>query len=178
MRRLGILGHALVVAVVGLLCAVAPARAGFSGDVQSSATRIDGGLYLYTYVVSDAASSTASITEFDVTVKDPNVTGSITAPGNFFTFYSPTDSLLSFTAFDAGIAPGTSGTFSFVSSYEPGQVSESIQGFDSSASSPVSLAGMVTGAATVPEPSSLVMCALGAIGGFGLIARSARKRSV
>ena len=178
MRKPGPGRKVLTYAILALALSFTPARAGFNASVTATEAPRAGGLYLYTYTVSVAASSTVSASEFDVAVNDPIGLGSITPPNDFFTFYSPGDSTISFTAFDAGITPGHSGTFSFTSLSAPGRgmVPDLIRGLDSSTFTVDDIPGMIIGPAVVPEPSSLLLCALGGVG-VGLLARARRRPS-
>ena len=166
----------------GLLCLLlgltfgpaSSASAAFNVSVTASETQLDTNSYLYSYLVSNRASSSVAVSEFDISVNDPFGVTSLTAPGDFFTFYNPGDLSIAFYATDAGIAPGMSATFSFISSSAPGLVPDLVRGLDSSTFNNVDSPGMVIGAATaVPEPSSLVLCLLGA---SGLAARHRSRR--
>ena len=171
-RRLAFLYAGLVLA-----CAQAPARAGFDASVAVNVTS-SGDLYTYTYTVTVAADSTVPVSEFDVAVNDPVGLTSITTPGDFGYFYNPGDPYIAFsiTGIDDGIDAGQSGIFSFTSLSAPGLVSDQLQGLDSSTFTVDSDPGVILGAAIVPEPSSLMLCALGGIG-VGLFGRARRSRS-
>ena len=161
-------------AILALACGPDAARAGFNTSVAVNETALSGGLYLYSYTVTDLKSSTVAISEFDVAVNDPIGLKSIISPNDFFTFYNPGDSLITFTAFDDGIIPGSSGVFSFISTSAPGLVADIVFGNDSSTGNLASSPGTILG--PVPEPSSLLMCGLGAVGVLGMVARSRRRQ--
>ena len=128
--------------------------------------------------MTNAATSTVSISEFDLAVNDPIGLTSITNPNNFITFYNPGDSFITFTTFDGGIAPGSAGVFLFISFSGPGLVSDLVRGLDSSLFNNVDVSGIVVGPATVPEPSSLLLCGLGAVAPLGLALRSRWRRPI
>ena len=173
MRRSG-----LLCTILALACGPAAARAGFDVSISATDTRQANGNYLYSYTVTDLPTSTIAITEFDIAVNDPIGVTSIKSPSDFFTFYNPGDSSLTFTTFDDGILPGSAGVFSFISSSAPGLVPELIRGLDPSTFTVVDVPGTVIGPSlAVPEPSSLLMCGLGAVGSLGLIARSRWRRA-
>ncbi len=163
-------------ALLVLACGAVDARAGFDVSISASDTRQADGSYLYSYALMNAATSTVSISEFDLAVNDPIGLTSITTPSNFITFYNPGDTSITFTAIDGGIAPGSVGVFSFISFSGPGMVSDLIRGLDSSTFNNTDVSGIVVGPATVPEPSSLLLCGLGAIAPLGLALRSRWRR--
>ena len=168
-------GALVLLATIG-----ASARADFIATESTTVTRLSPSLYLYSYSVSVAANSTASVSEFDLALNAPINANSIVSPSNFFAFYTTGDPFISFTAFDNGtpfngIAPGSSGTFSFTSAFGPATASYQVSGIDPNAGF-VALSGTTAAPSIVPEPSSLMLLGCGLCGAVGL-ARRARGRS-
>ncbi len=176
MRPPHIVRTVLFGALIALGMTSAPARAAFVATESTTVTASTGGSYLYSYTIAVAPTSTVAATEFDLQLNaaiDPN---SIISPSDFFTFYTPGDPFITFTAFDNGIAPGSSGTFSFTSTVGPGMGGYSTSGLDNSNFSNPSVQGMTfVPGVTVPEPSSLLLTGLGACGALGGYARSRRR---
>ena len=151
------------------LAGVAPARADFIATETTNVVAINPSLYFYSYTVTVAANSTASVSAFDLALSAPILTAGITYPMNFF----------SFPAFGngapfIGIAPGSSGTFSFYSNYAPGTFAYQAAGFDTNSGTPGAIQGTTLAPSLVPEPASLVLSGLGLCMALGLGARSRR----
>ena len=166
----------LPLALLALATLAPQARAGFNAMVVETNAQQPGGLYLYTYVVLNTGGTGATpISEFDLGVNDPIGLTMISSPSDFINFYSPGDASISFIATDAGIAAGSAGVFSFESASAPGLVADQALGYDANFNQS-SIQGFITGAAVVPEPSSLLMLGLGSAGVLGLLARSRGRR--
>ena len=165
-----------LVALFIIALAFGPARAhgGLMTSVSETTTTPQTGGYLYTYTVSNASTSTVGVSEFDVGVFT-SITP-VSMPADFFNFYTPGDSYISFVAFDSGIAPGTTGTFSFSSSGVPGLQPDLVRGLDTTTFSVVDNPGQVISA--VPEPSSLALAGFGVLGVLGLMSRRRPPRVV
>ena len=176
MRRICLQWAFPILTILALAWSPASARAGFIATETTSVTQQASGLWSYSYTVAVGATSSATVSEFDLLVYAPVDPNSIVTPSNFYTFYNPGDSVINFTAFDSGIAIGSTGTFSFLSAFAPGSAGYQVQGLITSNTGPNSTAD-ITGftSAPVPEPSSLLMCGLGTAGVLGLISRSRRR---
>ena len=175
MKRHGLHCKAFFCAILALACGPAAARAGFDISVTATESKLANGYYLYSYAVVDLPTSTVAVTEFNIAVYDPIGLTSIKSPSDFFAFYNPGDLIVTFDTFDDGILPGSSGTFSFWSTSAPGLVPYLVRGLDSSSFTAPGVSGTIIG--PVPEPSSLLLCGLGAVGGLGMAARSRRRRA-
>ena len=157
-------------------------RGDFIATESTSVQKLSSNLYFYSYTVSVSANSTASASEFDLSLNAPVMENTIVNPTNFFAFYTSGDPFITFTAFDngtpfSGIAPGSSGTFSFYSSFSPVMGFYQTSGFDSTSGVFSTVTGSVLVPGLVPEPSSLLLSSLGFCGVLGLVARS-RSREV
>ena len=178
MRPADVLKFVFLGALLAPAMAAAPARAAFVATETTNVVLEKNGFYMYSYTIAVAASSTVSASEFDLQLYAPIDPNSIISPSNFFTFYTVGDPFISFTAdynpngFD-GIAPGSTGTFSFVSAAAPGNGSYQTSGLDDSSGSVDAIPGITN--IPVPEPSSLLLTVLGASGGLGWFARGRRR---
>ena len=157
----------------------APARAGFVASVLSGVTQEAGGVYLYSYQVMDAATSTLAVSEFDMVLpSDANLQSIMPQPG-FLTLYTPGDLTISFSSTDPStdIGPGMIGLFSFTSMDPPTLGSFSLLTFDDpNGFGPGDvISGVTLAPGAVPEPGSLVLLGLGLPGAIGLIARGRRR---
>ena len=177
MRNLVHVARAALGVTLALACSAAPTRAAFDVSLNSAVTVQAGGTYLYTYTLAVASTSTITASEFNVSVLDPTPAGltAITSPLNFFAFYTPGDSTISFTSFDDGIGVGGSGIFSFVSTLGPVSAPALIRGLNSTNFSTASSSFVVFAPGVVPEPSSFLMGSLGVVGLFGWMRRSSRR---
>jgi len=162
----------------------------FIATETSSVNPLANGEYLYSYTVSVAANSTAYASEFDLALGGSIDTTSLPInPSNFTSVYAPGDSFtgasISFYATNdgtqnlnsIGISPGSSGTFSFLSTNAPTTGAFQVLGIDSTAGI-VTVQGSAIVPGTVPEPSSLLLTGFGACGALGLFARSRRRPTV
>ncbi len=165
------------------LGSVAPARASFIATETTNVVAVNPSLYFYSYTVTVSAASTSSVSEFDLALSAPILDAGITFPMNFFSFYTSGDPFITFTAFDngapfIGIAPGSSGTFSFYSNYAPGAFGYQASGFDTNSGTPGAIQGTTLAPSLVPEPASLLMSGLGLCMALGLGVRSRRSAVV
>ena len=189
MRRPNV-GIVFLGAILVLAFCSAPSQGAFIATETSSVNPLANGEYLYSYTVTVAANSTAFASEVDLALGGTiDTTASIINPNNFTSVYSPGDSFtgpsISFYATNdgtqnpltIGISPGSSGTFSFLSTNAPTTGAYQILGIDSTAGI-VTIQGSAIVPGTVPEPSSLLMSGLGVCGALGLFARSRRRPTV
>ena len=152
-----------------LTAGATPVQAGFNASVATSVTPEAGGLYLYTYFVTDGATSTLGVSEFDMVVPASANLQSLTAPTGFLSLYTPGDVTVSFSSTDSttDIAPGMTGVFSFTSLGAPTLGQYSLLTFDdTSFGSGDVLTGVTIAPGIVPEPASLILLGLGL--GLGL----------
>jgi PEP-CTERM motif len=141
--------------------------------VSPTVTPEAGGLFLFNYSVSNSPTSTVGVAEFDLTVSTAANLTSITNPTGFLDLYTPGDTFISYLSGDptTDIAPGSSGAFSFVASVGPAAASDLFRGYDLSGNLTQST-GFTLAPAAVPEPSVLVLLA---IGGLCLIGARSRR---
>jgi PEP-CTERM motif len=166
---------------------IVPARAGLIGSVSVNITPETGGLSLYTYTVSVDSASTSAVSEFDLNITAGKTSGiitpvgallsSITMPTGFINLYTLGDPTISFLSTDAStdISPGSMGVFSFVSTSNPILQPFQLSTFDGTGST---VMGSVLAPTSVPEPSSLVLSGLGAMGVIGWLARARFRKHV
>ncbi len=171
----------LSIMIVGTAWGLVPAsaRAGFVASLSATVTPEAGGSFLYAYAINVSPSGTVAASEFDLSLPAPIDPTSIIMPTDFFSFYNYGDPDISFIALDAGILPGSSGTFSFMSTYGPGPVDSLVRGLDMSTYNVDDLSGTVSGpvSVSVPEPSSWLMAATAALGVAGLFVGNRRPGS-
>ena len=168
--------------LLALGLSVAPVRGDFIATETTNVQQLSSNLYFYSYTVNVASNSTASASEFDLSLNAPIMENTIVNPTNFFAFYTSGDPFITFTAFENGtpfngIAPGSSGTFSFYSGFAPVTGFFQTSGFDNTSGVFSTVTGSALVPGMVPEPSSLLLSGLGFCGVLGLIARS-RSRAV
>jgi PEP-CTERM motif len=163
---------------------ISPARAGLLASVSVVIAPEGDGMSLYTYTVSVDPASTSAVSEFDLNLTSGTTSGidtpvgaplsSITMANGFINLYTLGDPTISFYSTDPStdIAAGTSGMFSFISLSDPVSQPYQLSTFDGSGGVVV---GSVLAPTSVPEPSTLVLSGLGALGVVGVIARTRRR---
>ncbi len=180
---------ALLLAFFALAAGAPSARAAFDATLVGTVSAPVAGVYTYTYTLTAQADSTP-ITELDLTLAAPIDPNSVTvyagkgAVGtaiatDFFGFYNAGDPDIQFYYAGAGLGLGGTTldirTFTFTSMFGSGGASTSLFLMGGADPTAAGLAGSVIGPAIpAPEPSSLLMCGLGAIGGLGLLRRNRR----
>jgi len=155
---------ALHVALMLWLCDPGSAWAGFVTSLSSSVTETTDHLYQYTYTLTGESQSTISAYSFALAVDDNANLQTITGPSDWSPSYSQGATTITWST-GTGLAPGNSAIFSFISGEPPVSSSYQLIGFDptnfqfytnpGSTSSP--------GIASIPEPSSLILAAMGTI---------------
>jgi hypothetical protein len=157
------------------------ARAGMIATVSVDIVSEGSGMALYTYTVAVDPASTSAVSEFDLNITSGTTSGintpvgaplsSITMANGFINLYTLGDPTISFLSTDPStdIAPGTSEMFSFISTANPVLQPFLLSTFDGSGST---VAAFVLGPTTVPEPSSVFLLGVGAIGLSGCFARA------
>jgi hypothetical protein len=139
------------------------ASAGLVTSLTVNTSPEPGGLTLYSYTLSDLASSTLPAVEFTLSVSPTANLGAITGPSGWQITYQAGDSEVDFASpSDAtDILPGSQGVFSFTSALTPVSTDYLIIGFDSSTITIDTNQGQIAGPATaVPEPCSLHLLCL------------------
>jgi hypothetical protein len=143
------------------------ARAGLITNVAVSTTPVSGGLTEYDYTVSDLSSSTITASFFFVAVDTTANLSAMSAPTGWDISYATGDPVIEFSSPDPSldIIPGSFGLFSFDSPLAPIITTDAVAGIDSNFNY-VQNVGSILGpaVASVPEPSSALLCALGILG--------------
>lgn len=139
-------------------------------------------LFKYTYSLSVDPASTFTATDFSLDVSPASHIQAITSPAEWTAIYAPGDPFIYwFAPFDGSqdVLPGTSASFSFLSSFSPDLQAYSSFGIDPNAFESDLVDGLVDSPSTppstgaVPEPGSLALWSLGTLG----LALFARRRS-
>ena len=164
---------------MALLCLaglnLATARADYSPTISATVTNEPGGLYLFDYTVVAPSGSTLPVSELYVQVFEGATLSGISAPAGFDVQYTPGDSSIGFLSSDSStdIAPGLTGTFSFLSTQAPQPGTYLIRGIDATGSTFDQTPPGLLVAAPVPEPTGLI---LGLVGGLSVAAGVRRRR--
>ncbi len=143
------------------------ARADLITNVGVSTAPVSGGLTQYDYTVSDESSSTITASFFFVAVDTTANLSAMTAPSGWDISYATGDTVIEFSSPDSSldIIPGSFGLFSFESPLTAVMTADAVAGVDPNFNY-VQNVGMTLGPAlaSVPEPSSALLCALGMLG--------------
>jgi hypothetical protein len=160
-----------------LWAVAAPARGDLITDLTVSVSPPSGGLYSYSYTLTDQTSSTLDASQFFLAVAPGANLSAISAPTGWDVFYAAGDPDVSFLSSDSSfdLSPGTVGNFSMVSAVGPALASDLVRGLDDSTGTFAENSGTIlTPSAMVPEPSALVLGVLGAA--FAAAVGLARRR--
>jgi hypothetical protein len=156
---------AIFATVAGLVLWARPAtsRAGLVTVLAVDVNAEVGGLYEYDYALSVPQDSTLGASQLFLAVSTGADLNNVSAPIGWDVFYTPGDPDISFLSSgpSADIAPGTFGLFSLTSLVGPAANDYLIRGFDYNAGTFDENVGTVLTASAVPEPSGLVLGALG-----------------
>jgi hypothetical protein len=168
--------------VLLVVSGITQARADLVASVSVDITPEAGGMSLYSYAVTVDPTSTLAVSEFDLNLTSGTFSGintpvgaplsSIIMPNGFINLYTLGDPTISFfsTSEATDIAPGTFGIFSFISTSNPTMLQPfELTSFDGSGGTEM---GSILGPTSVPEPSSLVLCGLGALVLLGRLAHA------
>ena len=183
MRHLSAFKGLMLGMLVALSVGATSVQADFIATETTTVNQLSSNLYFYSYTVAVSSNSTASASDFALSLGAPIMENTIVNPTNFFAFYTSGDPFITFTAFDNGtpfngIAPGSSGTFSFYSSSAPVMGFFQTSGFDSTSGIFSTITGSALVPGVVPEPSSLLLSGLGFCGVLGLLARTRSRSAV
>ena len=159
--------HRLVWALLAAVAAVAtgPAvRADLMTTVLPTVLPGAGGTYDYSYLVTNAATSTVGIAEFDLSAADTANLTNIVNPDGFIDAYATGFEDIEFYAVDTspGIAPGSSGVFSFTSTVAPDVGFYQSVGYDGTTGEPFESGGNTATPTAVPEPATAAVAGLAA----------------
>jgi hypothetical protein len=156
-----------------------PSEAGLVTTVTPTVTPQVGGTFLYSYQVANDSISTVGVAEFDLAVSVQSNLTSLSAPMGFLSLYTTGDAFVQFLSTDSSfdIAPGSSGSFSFNSPLGPVLEPDLTAGFDSTSGTRFQNPGSTLAPAAAPEPSTLVLFAMGSIVLGAVTVRRRRKSS-
>jgi hypothetical protein len=168
----------LAMALVAIAASHHSVRADLITDLSVTTTPESGGLTLYSYTLADLSTSTITASSFFVVVDTTANLSALSAPTGWDISYTAGDTAVGFTSPDPSldIMPGFSGPFSFESLLTPVLVPYEVAGIDPNFNYVVNT-GVILGA-SVPEPSSAVLCTLGILGVLSFHGRLRRKQSV
>jgi hypothetical protein len=143
-------------------------------NVTEVTTPQAGGTFLYAYTVANPTASTGGVSQFFVIVGPTANLTAITTPIGFDSFYSAGSTVAEFDSISSAtdIAPGSSGVFSFLSAAGPASFPVTARSIDDTSGTFTDVTSLSV--APVPEPSSLVLCGLGAAG-LALVVRRRRR---
>jgi hypothetical protein len=158
-------------------CGTTPTRGDLITDLTVNVSQATGGLYTYSYTLTDESTSTLGASQLFLAVSPNANLSSVSAPSGWDLFYTAGDPDVSFLSRDSSfdIAPGTSGLFAMTSVVGPAAGADLIRGFDDNAGTFAQNTGTVL-TASAPEPSSLVLGVLGAAGA-AVYCRARRRHS-
>ena len=165
----------LVLMIVAATSRPSAARADLVTNLDVSFTALVDGNVLYNYTLTNEPTSTVAVSSFFLAVGNNADLTSLTGPDGWDLEYDSLDNAVMFTspAADFDIAVGSVGLFSFVSPLGPVSASYLIRAFADDGSIVETTGFTLTPGAAVPEPASLAMLAMGAL---GLSAAAARRR--
>ena len=165
----------IALALVAIAGGRQSARAGFITDVTVSTAPVSGGLTQYDYTVSDASGSTITASFFFLAVDTTANLSAMTAPTGWDISYATGDTVIEFSSSDPShdITSGSIGLFSVESPLTPVITTDAVAGIDSNFNF-VQNNGVILGpaVASVPEPSSALLCGMGVLGVLGFHRRS------
>ena len=157
----------IALALVAVVVGRQSARAGLITDVSVSTTPVSGGLTEYDYTVSNESASTITASFFFVAVDTTANLSAMTAPTGWDISYATGDTVIEFSSPDSSldIIPGSFGLFSLDSPLTPVISTDAVAGVDANFNFVQNDGTILAPAlASVPEPSSALLCALGALG--------------
>jgi hypothetical protein len=178
-RSTKIVIRASAIWTLGLFLTFGTPAAVQAGFMTSLSEQVDfsGGLYTYTYTLSNLAASTDTLGAFKVNVDPSAVVSSITAPTNWLSFFDTTNNLVEWVSPDSttDLQPNSAGVFSFASSLPPVPQDYLAVGFSNIGIDFNTGSTLGPGLSTVPEPSSVTLLAIGIA---GMAASGSRWRKV
>jgi hypothetical protein len=166
----------LAVALVVMAASGQSARAGLLTTLDVSTKAVPGGLTEYDYTLSNLPASTVTASSFFVAVETTADLTMLTAPSGWDISYATGDLAVAFTSPDPSvdILPGSSGLFSFDSPVTPNLAAYQVAGIDANGNFVVNNGVILS--ASVPEPATAALLAVGVLGVLGLQYRLKRRR--
>src|SRR5262249_48761207 len=143
------------------------ARGGLITHVMVDITTQPNGEYDYLYTIADDAASTLPVVEFTLTVDPTASLESVSGPSEWLITYNTGGPLVDWSSPSsaAGIQPGGSATFEFISSLPPLTQAYLVLGVDDVNFIIDTNTGMIAspGVSSVPEPSAITLGCVGAL---------------
>ncbi len=152
-----------------------PARAGYLVDISATVTPQPGALDLYQYTIANETGSSLPTVEFTLTIDPSANLTSVTGASGWLITYSAGDNVVDWSSPSSStdLQPGNSAIFSFLSPLGPVQQDYQIVGLTTNPFAIDTKQGQSAspGIASVPEPGSLVLVGIGALGVLTILAR-------
>jgi PEP-CTERM motif len=167
----------LVLTTLLLLFYQEPARAGFIATVSANVKPLSNGLDEYDYAVSSSPQSTVDGYIFALTVDATANLQSISNPSGWSADYTGGSTTIIWSTGTTPLTPGDSTLFSFDSALTPSLSPYQVTGFDPTGIQfyPSNGTTLAPAIASVPEPNSLVLSGIGALGALAMLARRSRR---
>lgn len=167
----------LVITAILLLSSHRALHADFIATVTVNVKPLGSGLDEYDYTVSNSSQSTVDAYAFGLTIDQGADLQSITSPTGWQPDYTLGSTTISWSTGTDALTPGNSALFSFDSLESPTSMPYQVTGFDPTMFQfyPSTGSILAPGVASVPEPGSLVLSGIGALGVLAILARRGRQ---